>query len=107
MDVNADPRKRSPSTATFPLDVVNSAEPPWPATPLKPGKAPRTAAVWLSGCSVSYEVPIVAPAAFRAVMAIVAVDELGFTTATPVVIFFSSHVRVLVVPLELAKGTTA
>jgi hypothetical protein len=40
-------------------------------------------------------------------MAIVAVDELGFMIATPFVRFFSSHMSVVVVPLELAKGTTA
>jgi hypothetical protein len=89
------------------VDAVNWAEPPWPINPLKPGKALRPAAIWLSGGSVNDEVPITAPASFRAVMAIVAVDELGFTTATPVVRFFPSHVSVLAVPPELAKGTTA
>jgi hypothetical protein len=58
MDVNADPLKRSPSTARFPPLIVKSGEPSTPATLAKPLRLRDTTAVLAFSASGIEEVPV-------------------------------------------------
>ena len=107
MDVIADPLKRSPSTAIFPIAAVKLAEPRLPVIAPNPGRSLKKNAFLPFAGREMLAFPILVPVLSRTTIETDVDAELRLTTATPVLKAVSSQIRVLVVADAPDIGTTA
>ena len=86
---------------------MNWADPRLPATPDSPEILRKNASVLEPAAKAMEDAPITAPELFHTVRETVTGNGLGFAMATPVMVAVSSQLRVLLVEVLLASGTTA
>ena len=98
MEVNADPLKRSPRTATLPDVTVNSAEPRAPAIAASPGRFLNTASVLLFASNGTVALPRALPELSRTVMETNVGTLLGLTIATAVMYFNHNRAGLSICP---------